>query len=265
MAYEPSTFYKGNVQTKRKLVSGSLEYYYFSIYPPVEIPRYFSGSAGETIGLNDFEQEGVDTVLVFFEPTHEELFFRNHYDVLENNDRTSRRSSVYLTVDRDTSQHTPQNFNVISSSFEPNYRYLMNRDFFGEIQDSNYELKSWTRARYDGAKNTSRTDGIDPFLYLVNFEGYIFNSTISKANIQATYSNLSPQTIYFYTPPLVTSTKLIPPPNYDLVSGNRTLMYTISDSRTITTINSSKILDTRVGFIYITDGKGKVTGAESLS
>jgi len=265
MAYEPSTFYKGNVQTKRKVTSGSLEYYFFSIYPPVEIPKYFSGSAGETIGLNDFEQEGEDTVLVFFEPTHEQLFFKNHYEVLENNDESARRSRVYLNVDRDNSQHTPPNFGIISSSLEPNTRYLMNRNLFAEVQESNYESRGWTTSRYSGAKNTSRTDGVDPFLYLVNFEGYVFNNTITKSNIASTYSNLTPQTLYFHTPPLLSGNKLIPPFDYNLVAGNRTFLYTIGANREIATVNLSKVLDTRVGFIYVTDRTGKVTGAESLT
>lgn len=265
MAYEPSIFYKGNVQTKRKLTSGSLEYYFFSIYPPVEIPRYSTASIAETVGLDDFGKEGTTPALVFFEPTHEELFSRNHYDVLENNDRASRRSTNYLIVDRDYSQLNPSNFEVISSSLEPNYRYLLNDEVFAEIQDSNYESRGWTISRYEGAKNTSRTDGIDPYLYLVNFTGYVFNSNITRANILASYSNLTSTQVYFYTPVQVTSNRLIPPSDYNVVSLNRTFMYTLQNNRNIATVNSSKILDTRIGIIYTTNVNGLVTASESLS
>lgn len=255
MAYEPLIVYLGNINTRRKVTSGSLEYYYFDIYPPLEIPKYPSGSS--EIGLDVFGPEGSDTVLVFFEPNHEQFFFRNFYEVLENNDENSRRSRRYLTVDNNFNQLRPSNFQIISSSLEANRRSLFDKELFAEGQDSNYESRSWTIPRYQGTKLSS-TGGVASTLYLVNFTGIIFEKTTTTEEVKELFSRLPEQSIYFYTPANTEESGLFYNTDYNSIVVNESIIYTFTRGNLISTLYDVKILDINNGNLYTTDTEGVV-------
>lgn len=262
MSYEPLVVYLGNINTRRKVTSGSLEYYYFDIYPPIEIPKYPSGSS--EVGLDIFGQEGSESVLVFFEPTHEDLFFRNDYEALENNDENSRRSRKLLKVDRDASQLQPTNFDIILSTLQPNKKTFLEDEFFAEVQDSNYESLLWKRSRYDGTKYSAIVQGIDPVLYLVSFTGVVFSRDTTKETIRELYRTLPTQQIYFFTPATGGNNGLFYNIDYDNVVVNESIIFTFETRSTITTVFNLKILDTSNGVIYTTDVNGVVTGTEII-
>lgn len=262
MSYEPLIAYIGTINTRRKVTSGSLEYYYFDIYPPIEIPKYASGSSN--VGLDVFGQEGTDTVLVFFEPTHEQLFFTNDYQALENNDENSRRSRTLLKVDRETSQLQPTNFDIILTSTEPGKKAFLEEELFAEIQDSNYESLIWNRSRFKGTSNSAIVQGIDPSLYLVKFTGITFNSGSTKETIRELYSTLPVEDVYFFTPATGSGNGLFYNIDYDNIVLNKSIMFTFENKNTITTAYSYRILDTSKGNIYSTDVNGVVIQTETI-
>lgn len=262
MSYEPLVVYLGNINTRRKVTSGSLEYYYFDIYPPVEIPKYPSGSS--EVGLDIFGQEGSQSVLVFFEPTHEDLFFRNDYEALENNDKSSRISKKLLKVDRDASQLQPTNFQIILNSLGTGRKAFLEDEFFAEVQDSNYESLAWSNSRYNGTQYSAIVQGIDPVLYLVGFSGVTFNSGSTKETIRELYSTLPTEQIYFFTPATGSNNGLFYNINYDDIVLNKSILFTFENKNTITTAYNLKILDTNNGSIYSTDINGVVKLTETI-
>lgn len=262
MSYETLVVYLGNINTRRKVTSGSLEYYYLDIFPAVEIPKYPSGSS--EVGLDIFGQEGAESVLVFFEPTHEDLFFKNDYEVLENNDENSRRSKKLLKVDRDSSQLQPTNLEIILSSLQPTSRAFLDEELFAEIQDSNYESSHWKRLRYEGIKNSTIVEGITSTLYLVNFSGILFNKDTTKETIRELYRTLPTQEIFFFNPATGGENGLFYYIEYDNVVVNESIIFTFETKNTINTAFSLKILDTSNGSIYTTNTNGVVTSTENI-
>lgn len=261
MAYEPLIVYLGNINTRQKVSSGSLEYYYFDIYPPLEIPKYPSGSS--EIGLDIFGPEGADSVLVFFEPNHEDIFFRNHYEVLENNDETSRRSKILLSVDNNTSQLRYSNNEVISDSLQLNRKAEINRELFGQVQDSNYESKSWTIPRYQGSKLGS-SGGVPSVLYLVNFQGILFDKNTTTEEIRDLFSRLPQQSIYFYTPATLETNGLFYSTDFSSIVVNESIVYTFTGPNLISTLYDIKILDINNGTLYSTNGEGVVESKTTI-
>jgi len=262
MSYEPLVVYLATINTRRKVTSGSLEYYYFDIYPPIEIPKYPSGSS--EVGLDIFGQEGTESVLVFFEPTHEDLFFRNDYEALENNDENSRRSKKLLRVDREASQLQPTNFDIISESTEVGRKAFLEDEFFAEVQDSNYESNRWKISRYEGAKNSAIVQGIDSALYLVSFKGVTFNRDTTKETIKELYNTLPVQDTYFFTPATGSNNGLFYYIDYDQVIVNKSIIFTFQNKTTVATAYNLKILDSSYGTIYTTNVNGVVTQIETI-
>jgi uncharacterized delta-60 repeat protein len=263
MAYKPRLVYKAKVNTRKKVSEGGIEYYYFEIDPPTEIPIFFSNEVG------NFDSQSANPIQVFFEPNLEELFFNSDYEVLGNTDEFSRRSKKFIKVDRNLSQDVPSNLEeLILSSLEPNARVELSLEVFAEVQDSNYNSRSWLISRYNGTELNTIKEGLEEFSHFTPFQGIPFQQNADLESIRSVFSTQTEEELFFSTPSRFNNSNpsLLQTPSYSDIVVGRSYLYTKEqETGRFLVLPFTNTVKIDAGLIYVTNENGLVTSSELLS
>ena len=102
------------------------------------------------------------TVEFIFDPYLADKFSNSDFNALIGNASDNVQIDIALQVDRTTDQLTPSNLDAIISKTATK----------AQLQYSNYTLKGWTNARYEGTKiNSGSIEGDDPAMAFKSFKG----------------------------------------------------------------------------------------------
>lgn len=139
---------------------------------------------------------------VVFYPGVGKEFFLSDFVANENNDEDSRKSKIYLTVDRLGSDAQPTNITFISESLTlvTESRIALPEDVFASIQDSNYETITWTRPRYSGAKSTAIEGELPSAITFIKFSGSVYTKAFTSESIENenSFEGRKVETLYYY-------------------------------------------------------------------
>lgn len=180
------------ISSRDKIISGSLYHYYLLFDKPVIMDNAVPLGATSTNFFN-----------IFFSPTLTSIFKYNEYEVVGNDVQESRRSNSLYKVDRNSSQANPSNIISIISSSKLSAGQVVDKELFGNIQDSYYDSISWNRSRYTGTENTTSTNLLPSAYTASPIEAYVFDSQISSSQLIDAINNgtqtLPPSsTVYLY-------------------------------------------------------------------
>jgi hypothetical protein len=154
------------------------------------------------------------------------------------------------------------------------------KDFFAEVQDSNYYATGWRNARYDGTETNNRREGKislgnEPVSTFIPFEGKIFDTGSSNETINEIFSgsifDADLDNIYISTlstPSVAGNTSSEPVPlgftaNEIFSSGSgRVTFLSLKEEREFKRIVTSKIYRSDTDQIITTNDRGIVTNIE---
>jgi hypothetical protein len=161
-------------------------HFYYKIKNTVRIPTAL-------VSL-DNQLSGVD--LFFGEPSFEEEFDLNNYDIGYGNINSNRISYKFFNLEKLKSQLQPTNLEYILENYtqDPTQEVL----YRSLGQDSNYSSHAWKNPRYDGVLNPTRIEGKEPALSVYSFEGVLFPKTATTSSIlQPPYDLTEAKRIYY--------------------------------------------------------------------
>lgn len=266
-------------------------HYFFEPVTPVRIPAQ----------LNTFGTPSENFLRISF--SGPENYYKDDFNPISNNISDARKSNVALVVDRFAMSPSqggyigsllPNNFTVIQKALETRTlfnsgsmqsyestlrnRELIDREFFAEIQDSNYSTKSWTGVRYDGVEESNNgVVGNEPALSFLSFDGTTYPTGSTTSTIKAIAdSDRKLESIYYVNfasgssqyGKRVGGSTFLPlegTTSMDLVRTYSNKRYTILykvNGRTFNQVVNSKVYGSDRGEVYITDENGVVLRTE---
>lgn len=203
------------------------------------------------------------TVEFIFDPYLADKFSNSDFNALIGNASDNVQIDIALQVDRSTDQLTPSNLDAIISKTATK----------AQLQYSNYTLKGWTNARYEGTKiNSGSIEGDDPAMAFKSFKASLHPldadvATILTAaadgdtNTKALYFNVDRKPTDYYQPgdKFITASSFPVPASSEFI-GN--LVYEQQGSRFVRIVDA-KIHASDKGSVFTTNEFGRVVSEQT--